>query len=131
PGAIRSLIPSATLRGAATPPWTPSHSGARYCPWTPSDFEQLPFLGGQHLVDLCDVVIGDPLEVLLLAAQVIFGDLTLALQVLHLVLHVAPDVSDGHPALLCPLTSHLDQLLAPVLGEGREGEPDDGPVVGR
>jgi len=36
-----------------------------------SDLKQLPFLGGQHLVDLGDVVIGDPLEVLLLAAQVI------------------------------------------------------------
>src|SRR5438270_1251341 len=95
-----------------------------------SHFEPLPLLGGQHLVDLGDVVIGDPLEILLLAAQVILGDLTLALEVLHLVLRVAPDVADGHPALLRPLTSHPDQLLAPVLGEGREGEPDDGPVVG-
>src|SRR2546425_4826763 len=95
-----------------------------------SDFEQIPFLGGQHLVDLGDVMVGNPLEVLLLAAEVIFGDLALALQVLHLVLHVAPDVADGNPALLRPLTSHPDQFLAPVLGEGREAEPDDGPVVG-
>src|SRR5947208_2252026 len=54
----------------------------------------------------------------------------LALQVLHLVLHVAPDVADSDLALLRPLTGHPDQLLAPLLGEGREAEPDDGPVVG-
>src|SRR5438270_1137333 len=95
-----------------------------------SDFEQLLFLGGQHLVDLGAVVVGDPLEVLLLAAEVVFGNLARALQVLHLVLHVAPDVADGDLALLRPLTGHPDQLLAPLLGEGREGEPDDGPVVG-
>src|SRR6267378_911927 len=54
-----------------------------------SDFEELPFLGAQHLVDLGDVVVGDPLEVLLLAAEVVLGHLALALQVLHLVLDVA------------------------------------------
>src|SRR5205807_119856 len=45
--------------------------------------------------------------------------------------HVPPDVADGHPALLRALAYDLHQLLAALLGELRDRQPDHVAVVRR
>ena len=55
----------------------------------------------------------------------------LPLKLLHLFLRVPSHVADGHPALLGPVMDLFHQVLAALLGERRERQPDHLAVVGR
>ena len=81
------------------------------------------------LVDLRDVLVGELLKLLLGSLQLIFRDRALALKLLQLVLRVAADVPDGNASLLGAMVDLLDELLAALLGERREGEADHAAVV--
>ena len=63
------------------------------------------------LVDLRDVLVGQLLELLLRAHEVIFRDAALALKLLELFLRVPADVPNGNPALLGPVVDQLHSSL--------------------
>src|SRR5215216_2236277 len=96
-----------------------------------SDLEQLPLLVLEQGVDLGHVLVGDALEALLGPAQLVLGDVAVALQALQGVLLVPADVADAGPRLLGPVLGQAHVLLAPLLGELGEGQADDLAVVGR
>ena len=73
---------------------------------------------GHDVVDVRDVLVRELLELLLGAHEVIFRDAALSLKFLELFLRVPPDVPNGNPALLATVMDQLDQLLAPLLGQG-------------
>src|SRR4029453_6100853 len=89
-----------------------------------SDLLELGILVGHDLVDVRDVLVGELLELLLRADEVIFRDATVSLKFLELLLRVPPDVPNGNPALLTAVMDQLDQLLPALLGQWRAGPPD-------
>src|SRR6266540_1807025 len=115
--ATSSRAPSATATG----------SGARRA----LDLEDLRFLALEQLVDLLRVLVGQLLDALLGAVLLVLPDLTLVHELLEVVHDVAADVSDGHAPFLGHPAHDLDELLAPLLGELRNREPDQLAVVGR
>ena len=52
------------------------------------------------------------------------------LEALELVPGRPPEIAHRHPALLGLVPDHLDEVLAPLLGQRREAQPDDVAVVG-
>src|SRR5215469_15376750 len=62
-----------------------------------SDFEELGFLGGQDLVDVGDVLVGELLHLVLGAALLVLGDLAVLEQGLELSVGVAAHAAHRHP----------------------------------
>src|SRR4051812_9484681 len=65
-----------------------------------SDLEQLGFLVLDQVVDLGDVPVGDRLQLLLGAGDVVLAHLAVLGQLVQGVLRAAADVADGHARLL-------------------------------
>src|SRR5579875_2136344 len=96
-----------------------------------SDLEQLLLLVREKLVDCRHLLVGDLLDLLLDPLELVGGQRSVLLQRLQLVAGGTAEVADGDAPFLCLVPDHLHELLAPLLGQRREREPDDGPVVGR
>src|SRR5580692_7284028 len=98
---------------------------------SPSDLEDLSLLPLDGVVDSRDELIGDLLHVdeprgnFVLAHVAVLLD---AAEMLHL---VAADVAHRDSRLLSLAMDHLDEVLAPFLGELRDRDPDHLPVVAR
>src|SRR5919108_4308128 len=93
-----------------------------------SDFRDLGFLALQELVDPADVVVGQLLDAVFRAVLLVGPDALLLLEVVD---DVAADIPNRDATLLRDLPRDLHELLPPLLGELRDRQPDDLPVVGR
>src|SRR5579871_5755895 len=109
----------ATWRGTA--PWGGTAWVELSCdilsPSTPLHRHQLGFFLLQQLVDLGGVPVGHLLHLVLGAALVVFRHLLLLQRLLQVVDRVAPQVAHRDAGVLGLVLDHLDQLLAPLLGE--------------
>ena len=90
-----------------------------------------PSLFRPAAVDVLDVLVRELLDLVHAPLGVVLGDLGVLLHLLQLLVGVPPHVADGDPALLGHVLGHLDQLLAPLLGERRDVDADDLAVVAR
>src|SRR5690242_15646009 len=97
----------------------------------PSDFHDLGLFGLQRGVDLGDALVGQLLQPVLRPVDVVRAGLAVLLEVLEPVDGVAADVAGGDPALLGHVPHLADEVLAPLLGELRDREPDQLAVVRR
>ena len=77
------------------------------------------------------MLVGDALELLQLTARLVCPDRAGMLFLLELFRVLAAETSDLNPCLLHPLVDLLDQILAALLGQGRDVEPDGRAVVVR
>src|ERR1700694_334275 len=84
-----------------------------------SDRHQVRFLGVQRFVDFADVAIGELLDVVLRPALVVFGYRLGLEEILEMGDGVALDIAHGNARRLGFLVHHLDQFLAPLLGQRR------------
>ena len=82
-------------------------------------------------VNLGDVFVRQLLQFLLGVLGVVFGDAAVVAVLLELLHGVAPDVADGHAAILGHLADDLDELLAPLLAEFGEEQADGLALNGR
>src|SRR5215207_968318 len=96
-----------------------------------SDLEQLGLLVLHRLVDAVHVLLGEVVELLLRATDVVLTGLAVLGDAVELLLGPAADVADGHLGVLALGPRHLHQVAAALLGELREHQPQDLPVVGR
>src|SRR6478735_3081395 len=96
-----------------------------------SDLEQLGLLVLEHLVDRVGVLLGDAVEPLLGAGDVVLADLAVLLELLEALLGGPTQVANGDAAVLGLGPSDLDVLLAALLGQLREVAAQHLAVVGR
>src|SRR5579885_2933840 len=82
-----------------------------------SDLQDLLLLLGQRLVDLLDVLVRQPLHLLIVATMLVLGDLAVLLHLLQRFHAVPPHVANGDPALLRVFVRELRELLAPLAAE--------------
>src|SRR6478735_6160134 len=117
----------ATVRARSSPcgSLTTRGSGAR----SASDLHDLRFLALQQLVDLVDVVVRELLDALLGPVLLVAAGVTLVDQLLEVVDRVAAHVAHGDLPLLRHVAHDLDELLAPLLGQLRDRQPDQLAVV--
>src|SRR4051794_31169554 len=126
--------PMAALRSRPARPWSLAdaravsvmRSGFR----TASYLDELGFLVLEHLVDRVGVLLGDAVESLLGAGDVVLADLAILLELLQAVLGGTPQVADRDPAVLGLGARDLDVLLAALLGELGEDAAQHLAVVG-
>src|ERR671924_683453 len=129
--AAQRLLPSmmiATDRGTSPGSSRGSDRRRRRASSPNSDFRDLGFLAFQELVDPLHMVVGQLLDSLFRPMLFVGPDALLLFEVVD---DVAADVSNGDPPFLRDLARDLDELLAPLLGELRDRQPDDLAVVGR
>ena len=91
--------------------------------------QDLFFLTLEQLFDLGDAAVGELLQLGLGPALLVLADLALLAQLAQVVHAVAADVAHRDPALLREPVHDLDQLLAPLLGQLGDREPDQVAVV--
>src|SRR5436190_8002810 len=96
---------------------------------SPSDLEDLGFLALQQLIDLLRVVVGELLDALLRAVLLVLADLALVDELLEVVDRVAADVAHCDAPLLGHPAHDLDELLAALLRELRDRQPNQLAVV--
>src|SRR5262245_20326448 len=113
----------ATCRGTAIPPIWAVRSGSVFDILIASHREDFPFLCSQHLVDLGDGFVGGLLHLLGRSFALVLADLVVLFQLLEHVEAVAADVAHGDPRGLGIFMGDLDQLLAPLLVELRDAQP--------
>src|SRR2546426_86316 len=94
-----------------------------------SDFEDLLLFVFQEFVDLVHAIVGELLERLLGAVLVVAADVAFLLQLAEVVHDVAAHVAYGYAAVLSDAAYDADELLAALLGQLGDGEPDDVAVV--
>src|SRR5215217_3033601 len=82
-----------------------------------SNLEDLFFLALEQGVELLGLLVGELLQRLLGAMLVVGARLARVPQLAEVVHRVAADVADRDLALLGEAPDHLDELLAPLLGE--------------
>src|SRR5262249_51901575 len=97
----------------------------------PSVLEELLLLVAQHRVDLTHDFVGETLELLLDAVELVLRQVAVLLLLLELVPDVPAYVADRDPALLGSSLHHLHQRLAAVGPQLRAGQPDHRAVVRR
>src|SRR5215210_7707576 len=110
---------------------SPSSHCARNSRLCTSDFGDLRFLALEQLVDLARMAVRELLDAILSPALVVFADLALSLQVLQMLVGVAPYVPNRDLAVLRDLADDLDELLAALFGQLRDRKPDHLAVVRR
>src|SRR4051794_782946 len=96
-----------------------------------SHLQDLRLFALEVRVELGDALVGDLLKLGLRAALLVLADLALLAHLAQVVHDVAADVADLHAALLGDVMEDLDHLLAPLLGQRRDGQADELAVVGR
>src|ERR671914_143994 len=98
--------PMAALRSRPARPWSFCGAGAggevSVIGWRGggSDLEQLGFLVLEQLIDRVGVRLGDRIEALLRAGDVVLAHLAVLLEALEVLLGGAAQVTDRHPAVL-------------------------------
>src|SRR5581483_7803 len=95
------------------------------------DLQQLVLFVLERLVDLAFVGVGELVQLLFGAGDLVLGRLTIFHQSVELVSRAPAQVADRDLALLSEVPDPLDQFLAPLLGQLREHQADHDPVVGR
>src|SRR2546427_47281 len=127
-----------TPRSQACPPLAPpyppmprarAHARSVARPWDaragrrrrdrPLDLEDLLLLVGSQLVDLADVAVGELLECVVLAMGFVGAELAVAFLAAEGVGSLPAEVADLDARLLHPLVDDADDVLPPLLGEGR------------
>src|SRR5579872_1275379 len=81
---------------------------------------QLIHIGRRHLLDLFER-----------SALVVFGDGLILEQLLHRLVAIAPNIPYGDAVIFRYPVQLLDELLAPVFGQRRNGDADQLTVIGR
>src|SRR3990172_1286007 len=94
-----------------------------------SDLHDLLFLRLQDLVDLLHVAVRLLLYTVLPSFHLVLGNLLLLFPILDLLQGLAPDVPYRDPRILGHLLHHLDEVLAPLLGQVGDGNAHHLPVV--
>src|SRR5439155_20514919 len=94
-----------------------------------SDLEDLSLLLLSGVVNLADELIGDLLDLADGGLDLVLADVAVFFYLAQVVDLVATDVANRDTCLLCALVHQLHQLLAPLLGELRDGHADDIAVV--
>src|SRR5688572_4609203 len=94
-----------------------------------SYLHDLLFLLLEEIVDLVHVLVRDLLQPVLCAPLLVVTDVSVADELLEIVHDVAPDVADRDPSLLGEVADDLDELLAALLGQRRDGQADQLAVV--
>src|ERR1700735_2887437 len=95
------------------------------------DLQNFLFLDLGGLVDLLHVPVGQLLNLVVSPLVLVFGDLLVLEQRLDGLVAVAANVAQRHAMVLGDAVQALDELLAALLGEGRDGKPDQLAIVGR
>src|SRR5919109_2883607 len=85
--------------------------------WFTLNLHDFFFFGGQRLVDLLHVLVGQLLHLVVQNAMLVLGDLAVLLLLLQRFHAVAPDVAHGHTRLLGIFVRDLGQLRAALLAE--------------
>src|SRR5579862_8840243 len=98
---------------------------------SPSDLEDLSLLPLDGVVDSRDELIGDLLHVDQLRGHLVFADVALLLDTTQVVDLVPTDVANRHTRFLGLAVDDLDEILAALLGELRDRDPDHLAVVAR
>src|SRR5262245_1589306 len=107
-----------------------SHPERASSPCVSLEREHLGFFLLRQLVHPAHELVGRLLDGVVAATLLVLGHLLVLCEGLQLVVGLSPDVPDRHPRVLRELVHGLGELLAPVLGEGRQGEADHLAVVG-
>src|SRR5688572_47006 len=94
-----------------------------------SDFHDLCFFSLEQLVDLVRVLVRALLDAILGTVLFVDTDLPRVDELLQVMHDVAADVADGDAPLLREVADDLHELLAPLLGQLWDREPDDLAVV--
>ena len=76
-------------------------------------------------VDLADVAVGRPLELLEEPVALVGADLAVLLELLEVVGRVAPEVADLDPRLLHALVDLAHEVVPPLLGQRRDVQAND------
>src|SRR5215475_11909996 len=127
-----SYLPSRNPRRAPATAGLASATMIRFMGATEaSDLHHLFLFLGDDLVHLGHATVGLLLDPLGGALVLVLGDLLVLLQALELLVGVTPLVADGDLVLLTLGLDLLGDLLAPLLREGGDGQPDDLAVVHR
>src|SRR6266498_3317576 len=95
------------------------------------NLHDLGFLALEEVVDPRDMLVRELLHPLLGATLFIVADVPVANELLQVVHRVATHVPHGDAALFCQSAHDLDELLAPLLGQLRNRQPDELAVVRR
>src|SRR5580700_3114611 len=98
---------------------------------SPSDLEDLSLLPLDGVVDSRDELIGDLLHVDQLGGHLVLADVAILLHTTEMVDLVATDIAHGHARFLGLAMDHFHEILAPLLGELRDRDPDHLAVVAR
>src|SRR5580658_7398482 len=98
---------------------------------SPSDLEDLSLLPLDGVVNSRDELVGDLLHVDEPGGDLVLAHVALLLDATQVVHLVATDVAHRHARFLGLAMDHLDEILAPFLGELRDGDADDLTVVAR
>src|SRR5260370_41036431 len=95
------------------------------------DLQNILLFGLGSQVDLLHVAVGQLLDFVQRLLFVVLGELLVFEQSLHGLIAVAPDIPHRNAVVLGGGMQFLYQLLAALLGERWNGQPDDFSVVGR
>src|SRR5688572_14197163 len=99
--------------------------------WLTSDLHDLFFFGGERLVDLLHMLVGQLLHLVVQLAVLVLGDLAVLFLLLQRFHAVPPDVADGDARLLGVFVRDLGQLGAPLLAELGDRHAHQLAVAGR
>src|SRR3981189_2270327 len=114
----------ATCRGTTiSPSWTVRSGSLFDIVLKPSHRERFLFFCRQHLVDFGNHLVGHLLHLLGGPLAVVFADLVVLFELLEHIEAVAPDVPHGDPRGLGVSVGNLDQLLATILVELGDPQP--------
>src|SRR5204863_830269 len=86
-----------------------------------SHLHDFVFFGFQHLVQALGVVLGELLDLLLPAVQVVLRDVAILLQLLEQIIGIAAMVAQRDAVFLGDLADVLDQIAAPLFGQLGDG----------
>src|SRR5450755_1664273 len=96
-----------------------------------SNLEKLSLLPLGGVVDPRDELVGDLLHLGQLGRDLVLAHMTILLDSTEVVDLVTADVADGDPRFLGFAMDDLDEFLAALLGQLRDGHADDLPVIAR
>ena len=86
--------------------------------------QEVLLLGREEIVYLFDAVIRSRLDFLFATLEIVFGDLSILLQLLNGIHGVVTRLSDSHAGVLGMFAHQFNELLSPISGKLWEGKPD-------
>ena len=93
------------------------------------DFHDLLFFGMTDAIQFSHETVGQFLKLIFAALAVIFRNHLLGLKVLDVLHHIAADVAHGNPRFFETVMDFLDQVPTAILGERRQVQANDQPVI--